>query len=587
MGTLVGTLLVLVTWLVCAVVLILIGLLPAGFLAGRQSLPSVLRSAIWWGLLTVTLFAYLMNLFQPLRSATTAGAFITLVVLLAAAGLWLLRGSRLLGSPRVRRRHFWILWTSLGMAITYLAFAAVGPVTNYDSGLYHLGAIRYAGDFSTIPGLANLYSALGYGNAEFPLAALLGNGPWNGEGFRLLNGLVISLVVLDLFIRGRQRRLTAGFFILAVGLVAALVPMIALADYWVTSPTQDSTVLLVTLVAVAYLADALSKSKGWVSDAATVEVLSLMLILLRPTMAVFALACLLVIVFKAWRTRPAHASEHWVRAVSLVSVVALVAAVVSAARDYVLSGWLEYPLSIFHFSVPWLAADPTPVRLATLGYHRDREHLWQSTDGWSWVGTWFSHLPAQWETYQFALMVLAAALVALSADSRTRASFRWRRLLLALFPSAVAIAVWWLLLPPSFRFIWGPLFALPATVIGWVLWRFNEQDHHDAVTDRSRLRLTLIALSAPIMLVTVFSLAFRSDLGAAKVDAHWNLGLAIPYALVPVPTAAVQELNLGDGLVIQQPIDSDQCWGFFPLCTSSPADGIRLRGQSLQEGFLP
>ena len=59
---------------------------------------------------------------------------------------------------------------ALAAAVVYLAVAALGPVTNYDSGLYHLGAIRYAADFATIPGLANLYFPFGYGNAEFPLA---------------------------------------------------------------------------------------------------------------------------------------------------------------------------------------------------------------------------------------------------------------------------------------------------------------------------------------------------------------------------------------------------------------------------------
>ena len=247
MGALVGTALVLATWAVCAFVLVLLGLLPARLGTGRGA--AMWRASIWWGLLVVTLFAYAVNLVQPLRSAVTAWAFVALVMVLAVLGLARLR--RPLRGQVVVRRHLWILWTAMGVAIAYLALAAVGPVTNYDSGLYHLGATRYAADYATIPGLASLYSPLGYGNAEFPLGALLGNGPWNGEGYRLLNGLLIALVVLDLVIRGRARRLTPGFFILAVGLVAALVPMIALADYWVTSPTQDSAVLMLTVIAVA------------------------------------------------------------------------------------------------------------------------------------------------------------------------------------------------------------------------------------------------------------------------------------------------------------------------------------------------
>ena len=580
-GALVGTALVLVTWAMCALVLVLLGLLPARLGTGQGA--AMWRASIWWGLLVVTLFAYAVNLVQPLRSAVTAGAFAALVVVLAVLGL--ARLPRPLLGQSVVRRHFWILWTAMGMAVAYLALAAVGPVTNYDSGLYHLGATQYAADYATIPGLASLYSPLGYGNAEFPLGALLGNGPWNGQGYRLLNGLLIALVVLDLVIRGRARRLTPGFFILAVGLVAALVPMIALADYWVTSPTQDSAVLMLTIIAVAYLADAMAKRRAWLADASTVAALCLLLILFRPTMALFALACLAVIALKAWRARRALAGRPWLRVSALLVVVAAATAVISAARDYVLSGWLEYPLSLFHFSVPWLAEDPAPLRLATLGYHRDREHLWESTDGWSWVGPWLSRLPGQWETYEFALMLLAAAIAVIFAVRHPGVRLQWRTLALTMLPSALAIVVWWLALPPAFRFIWGPLFMLPATVIGWVLWCFHE---HDRLTVGPRwLTRTVVAVSLPIVLVALFSLAARSDLGAPREEAHWTLGVSIPYSLVPVREAAVTQLRLGPDLVILQPTSSDQCWSRFPLCTPSPADGLRLRGQSLQDGFLP
>jgi len=54
-----------------------------------------------------------------------------------------------------------------------------------------------------------------------------------------------------------------------------------------------------------------------------------------------------------------------------------------------------------------------------------------------------------------------------------------------------------------------------------------------------------------------------------------------------VREAAVGQLRLGPDLVIQQPTSSDQCWSRFPLCSPAPADGLRLRGPSLQDGFLP
>jgi hypothetical protein len=188
-------------------------------------------------------------------------------------------------------------------AVIYLGLAVLGPVTNYDSGLYHLGAIKYASEFPTISGLANIFPALGYGNAEFPLAALLGNGPLGESGYRALNGFIMLLLVIEILVRIHGRRFGAGFFVLAISVSAALIPMVALSDYWMTSPSQDSAVMLVTIAASAYFVDALSRPGSWVEVAATSMGLCILLVMLRPTMIVLAGVTLAVLVVIAAKRR--------------------------------------------------------------------------------------------------------------------------------------------------------------------------------------------------------------------------------------------------------------------------------------------
>ncbi len=167
--------------------------------------------------------------------------------------------------PRSRWIH--VVTTVLIIAAVFLAFAALGPVTNYDTGLYHLGAIKYASEYSTITGLANLYFPFGYNTSLYPFAAFLGNGPWGSEGFRLANGLIVAVLICDLVLRlfasrGDLRRLSVGSWILFVAVLIALVPLVALSDYWVTSPSSDAPVMLLTFASCAYLADGLWKHKG-------------------------------------------------------------------------------------------------------------------------------------------------------------------------------------------------------------------------------------------------------------------------------------------------------------------------------------
>ena len=542
------------------------------------------RRALWWGLAIVTALILALSLLVPLRSTLAALGVLSVSLVLGVLGLWLARRSRRLTRPRPWTRSTIAVALGLGCAALTIAAAALGPVTNYDSGLYHLSAIAYAGDFAAIPGLANLYFPLGYSTAVFPLAALLGNGPWDGEGYRLLNGLVMVLVMADLILRLRERRWTPGLFILAVGTVAMLVPMVALADYWVTSPTSDSTVLALTVVAVAYLADTVShKSRGG-ADGAVAGVIAIMTVLLRPTMTVFA-GVLLVIVVVSWiRMRRTDEGGFWIPAL-LLAIVAGASAFAITARDRILSGWLQYPLSIYSFDVPWRSIDPEAFRQPTLGVARDPQNLWAASEGWSWVGRWLQRLPQAWEVYEIAALLLAAVSLMVVVLSVAQ-PMHWRGLLLSIAPSAAASVFWWAFTPPSFRFAWGPLFTLTAVPCGWALWRLSRAN--DGHRWRGRVSILLaIGVAVPLAAVSAYTAVARMSWSAITQERDWHLGITVPYAVAPITPMPVVERTLPSGLIVLVPTESDQCWSNYPLCTPQVAGSVQWRGSTFQEGFLP
>jgi len=583
-----GALLVVLSWSVLTCCFILLGIIPARLSGVTQWSQEATRRALWFGVLITTIFVYLMNLNAGLHSAQALAVFVILVAIIGAAGLTFVK-PRFSRESKVAHPLQWVLMGTLLLAVAYLAVAALGPVTNYDSGLYHLGAIHYASEFPTVPGLANLYFAFGYSNAAFPLAAFLGNGPWGEDGFRLLNGLFVVLAIVDLLLRLRQRKLTAGTYVLLVGLVIALIPLIALSDYWVTSPSQDSTVMIVTIVAVAYLTDAVAGRKNWVSNGVVALALSIMLILLRPTMVTFGLTLLAVLVAVWSRRRHESNSAGVKRAGVLIAALAIVAGFAAVLRDYVLSGWLQYPLSVHAFSVPWLAADPTPARLATLGYHRDPSDLWNAAIGWQWIGSWVGRLPNQWETFEFALLVFVSLVMLFAAQKFAKQPMRWRSLVVVLAPSVIAVVTWFVASPPSFRFVWGPLFMVPGSVIGWVIWRIMEGRDSAQPTRASWLsaRAIIVAASAPILLVIAFSAIARLNVDSMRVEHQWHLGISIPYVSAEIRVAPTKPRELSSGLTVQIPTESDQCWNTYPLCTPDPAGGLALRGTDVKDGFLP
>jgi hypothetical protein len=147
---------------------VVLGYLPAIAAQFRPAISTTFRHAIWWGLGIAVLFTLTINLLLPLRSAFTAAAFLGATVVIGALGFIAMRARQLHQIRLVLRGIPFMTWLLLGallVGVIYLAVAALGPVTNYDTGLYHLGAIGYAGDYSTITGLANLHSPFGYGTS--------------------------------------------------------------------------------------------------------------------------------------------------------------------------------------------------------------------------------------------------------------------------------------------------------------------------------------------------------------------------------------------------------------------------------------
>jgi len=555
------------------------GLLLASLVGGSVSRVVLLRRAIWWGLLVATIEICALSLFVPLHSAKSAVILVFTIAVLGIPG-WvrLIRASP--ARIKISASKFALLG-ALAVAQIYLALAALGPVTGYDSGLYHLGSIRYASDFSALPGLANLYGPLGYSTAQFPLAAALGNGPWGIEGFRLLNGLIFAVVALDLVLRLLARRSTPGLYILLVGVLAAWIPMLALSDFWVTSPSQDSAVFALTIVSVAYLADACS-GRNLIPNASIAIVVGISIVLIRSTMAMFLISTLVIAVLLTYRRRTIIGRPACLKAGFILLLLSGCAAIVMAGRDYILSGWLLYPLSILSFGVPWRAADPESLRMATLGFARNPARTWESISGWEWVGAWLSRLPSEWAFWEFVAL-LAALLITISLIVAFKLNLHGMKWVpLAMVPSLVTVIVWWTTSPPAFRFIWGPLFSVATIPIGVGLWRLTRGDVHKG----NLSKLVLFGAAIPILFVTLYSATTRFERESLTEHRSWVMGISVPYAVAPIPLPPVELATLTSGFEIVSPTETDQCWGQYPLCTSQTTSTLRFLGDSLSGGFL-
>ena len=564
-----GVVLVLVSWLTVLIVIVAAGSYPTRVLMPASAGWQRLRYSMWLGLAIMVLWVLVIGFFAPVVSLTAVLPLLGWAVI-----------SVILSHPKftfapIRGVRAYLALLAAAVVTGYFSLSALGPVTNYDSGLYHLGAIKYSGEFGTVTGLANLYPGLGYATAEFPLAAFLNNLFLGVQGFRILGGLIAVLLLIEVLARWLAPRVKRGpgDFVALVAITSFLVPMLWTADFWVTSPAQDFAAAALAIASAGYIVDALSTRRSEGNDSREVTydlriavVLVALVIMFRPTMVLWALVMVVVISVVAWH---GQRSTIW-----FLAGTGLVVTTVISARDFVLSGWLQYPLPLFPLPVPWRAPDPTILRDATLGFHRDPKAIWESATTFDWIGPWVGRLPGYWETYLFGGLGLLAVILFYMGRHSGR-TFNGRDLATAISPSVIAIIGWFFLSPPSFRFAWGMWFSLLGILVGVALWRVPQ-----------KILRNNVGVVAAGGLITVSALAYVVKFDSAAINQQFLTPLGLNIAVASIELPAVEQKTSEAGFDYVSPITSDQCWDVYPLCTPGGAPQLQFRGDGIESGFL-
>ncbi len=77
----------------------------------------------------------------------------------------------------------------------------------------------------------------------------------------------MTMAAADLLWWSRRRILGPGFYVAGMGILCTWIPFVFMSDFWITSPTQDASVFVLTMVAAGYLAQAVAGASQWLSRA--------------------------------------------------------------------------------------------------------------------------------------------------------------------------------------------------------------------------------------------------------------------------------------------------------------------------------
>ncbi|MFN8580160.1 MAG: hypothetical protein U0163_04170 [Gemmatimonadaceae bacterium] len=528
---------------------------------------------MWTGYACTLAFLQLWHFALPIDGRTLTIALLVgwsgLVVHRRALSAWL-RGAA------VRLKSWHALFACV--FVVWMANAAIGPVSNFDGGAYHIPTIEWTNAFRIVPGLGNLHGRLAFNSSSLLFAAMVDVGPLNGRAFHVVGGVL--LLPFALHALGAFRRLTRGEPTAVAGdaYAASLIVLVAFATLARESSSLDTDipVALAFLVAAELLvrqydAPALADDRSrW--QLATFVLMTSSAVAMKLSAAVLGLSMLLL---AAWIFR--GVIRAFGRRVGATVVVPVVLVGSWICRGVILSGYPLYPSSLLPVPVSWrVPAEQAASEAAWVTFSARVLNQHDIPQHGHWMREWLKGLGAgPQDALMLALpilLTLVAATGAIIARRRLRrvAPDQW----LLFVPSLLALAFWFLVAPHP-RFAQGALWVIAgfATALAFAA-RFGVDDTARAASAR-RVATGLVTSIGGLLLVQ----AVFSPLGLERVG--WiaratTLGGLVTtpgpdHGLHPMGSSRRLMYTTNSGLKVTVPVLNNLCWQEAIVCTPHPS----------------
>ena len=523
------------------------------------------------GYAVLGLLATILHVFVPLGGVPAAAACLGGIGLLLLQWRGLVRQSDAFGWPMVA--------TLVLLVAACLRLGAMIPAStrgHFDTGLYHLQAVRQVMEFPLILGSANIHMRFGYNSVVFPTAGLLSGGLPELAGALTTNALLMVFVILAVAQRALSRGDAVGLRSTLFGLLAvvlALFTPLLILRVWAGTPNSDIPSALMVLYAfhlalrlsdLGGAADGAAERAGTASLLAVVVALAVML-----KLSALPVALLMLLPLLAWR-------RGWIgaRDIGLGVGAALVIGLPWLARGVATSGCLAYPQPSSCLPVPWrisTAVAQSDIDWMRAWARRPEVDPEQVLADWSWFPDWVARLgqePSRGTFLLLAGIVLALVVARLLAG---------RRLVVVadLLPRDarrdMAVLMGIALLGIGFWFVTAPLVRYGQSWLVLPLLLAIAQAAPVGWGGSGRTAAIVAALAQPRWRTgAALGLAVMT---AASLAGH-PLRRLLDTGPVPLPEVAVDRHGDLAGIPIHVPRGGSQCWDAPRLCVPLLPDGL-------------
>jgi hypothetical protein len=532
---------------------------------------------IWLGLVVILFGSEFIHLFFPLDWKVSLG----IAVVGCATGV--------VSAPSVYKssirsalhvlQRFPFLAAVVCLVVVIWCLAALRAPTNFDSGLYHFGSIRWLNEYPIIPGLGNLHMRFAFNQSYFNFLALANIYPFWNQGY-LAGGLFLLFLTTATLAETAHREKKSWHWIVG----AALFVYLASLTTGISNPNPDTAIALFQIAIFLFLFRALTfigycrtpnslrsaegqlvslqNSDCLLKDLILVLCISGAIVTIKLSSVAFAAGCGVVALFYFFRNIIIKIN------VLLKAIVFLIIfELLHVVRGSLLSGAPFFPSP---FAAIW--SFDWAVFYGVANYESKLIYSWARAPGvlhpdqvlsnWAWLLPWFKRLPSYFTASVCITTGLAVWAIA-CIKFGTRKNLVHLRPLTTLFIPISLSFVFWFFTAPDPRFL-GSVLILYIVITGWLVSQIL------GISSRGYAELTQSLDKKIVMMMAVCGIGMC----ALKVMGAQSLRLD---GWPPIQVARVERMNTLSGLEVYVAIESGQCWNENLPCAPQFNENLKLK----------
>ena len=360
----------------------------------------------------------------------------------------------------------------------------------YDTGLYHIPAMRWTLESPLTVGLANLHGRFGFNSLWIPLVSVI-------DGFTiilndpifLLNGIMTVFfcsIAAMRSIRSYKEHISLQFS--DIFLLFSLIPIVLYGPYFINSASPDYAILILTLLIVYLYLYAYENQKVLKNIFIIAFLLSLFALTIKMSAIILCFCTVGSLVYNIYRER--HFSikpsikalfmyiKRIVKTYYAPLLLTLLTIMIWLIRGILLSGYALYPL-------PWTGLQDLPwtVPLSFAQGEQDAVICWarypgsdclSSLHNWMWVPKWLA-IHAKELCVPIAILLVAVVLLLVYKFHFKSSFMRKEHFLHIIFISTIGV-IFWFLSAPDPRFGMGAIYGLCLGFMAWGAYQYISKD---------------------------------------------------------------------------------------------------------------